>query len=65
MPDRHALLGPSGAHRWMACTPSARLETGIPDKGSRFAKEGTLAHRIGELLLRRRWEGADIAAALD
>lgn len=41
------------------------MEKGIPDKGSVFAKEGTLAHRIGELLLRRRWEGASIAAALE
>lgn len=65
MPDRHALLGPSGAHRWLACTPSARMEHGIPDTGSRFAQEGTLAHRIGELLLRQKWEGADVATALE
>lgn len=38
---------------------------GIPDTGSRFAKEGTLAHHIGELLLRRQWEGADVAAGLE
>lgn len=65
MPDRHALLGPSGAHRWLACTPSARMEKGIPDAGSRFAQEGTLAHHIGELLLRQQWEGADVAAELE
>ena len=64
MPDRHALLGPSTAHRWMNCTPSARLEEGITDKGSTYAAEGTLAHRIGELVLRQRWEGADITAEL-
>ena len=64
MPDVHALLGPSSAHRWMVCTPSARLEEGLVDKGSEYAQEGTLAHRLGELLLRRRWEGADIAADL-
>jgi len=64
MPDRHALLGPSGAHRWLVCTPSARLEEGIPDAGSSYAREGTLAHRVGELLLRRRWEGADTAGEL-
>ncbi len=35
------------------------------DKGSEYAREGTLAHRLGELLLRQRWEGADIAADLE
>ena len=64
MPDVHALLGPSSAHRWMVCTPSARLEEGLVDKGSEYAQEGTLAHRLGELLLRQRWEGADVAADL-
>lgn len=60
MPDRHALLGPSSASMWMNCTPSARLNEGIEDKVSDYAREGTLAHRIGELLLRSRWEDADI-----
>lgn len=65
MPDAHALLGPSGAHRWLVCTPSARLEESLEDKGSTYAEEGTLAHRMGELLLRERFEGADITADLD
>lgn len=64
MPEKHALLSPSSAARWMVCTPSARLEEGLVDKGSEYAREGTLAHRLGELLLRQRWEGADIAADL-
>ena len=65
MPDRHALLGPSSAHMWMACPPSARLGEGFEDQGSEYAEEGTLAHRIGELLLRKRWERADITADLE
>lgn len=60
MPSDHALLGPSSAHRWLSCTPSARLEEGLPDTGSSYATEGTLAHRLGELLLRAEYEGADI-----
>ncbi|MEG0765032.1 MAG: DUF2800 domain-containing protein [Pseudoflavonifractor sp.] len=64
MPDAHALLGPSGAHRWLLCTPSARLEEGLEDTGSIYATEGTLAHRMGELLLREAWEDKDIAADL-
>lgn len=52
MPDAHALLGPSGAQRWMSCTPSARLEEPFPDSSSEYAAEGTLAHNLAELILR-------------
>lgn len=48
----HAVLSPSGASRWLACTPSARLESEFPDKAGEAAKEGTLAHSLGELLIR-------------
>ena len=65
MPDRHAVLGPSSAHMWLNCPPSVRLGDGIEDKGSEYAREGTLAHYIGELLLRKRWEDADITADLE
>ncbi|MBR5088587.1 MAG: DUF2800 domain-containing protein [Ruminiclostridium sp.] len=53
MPEQHALLSASGAHRWLSCTPSARLETQFPDKGSDFAAEGTLAHSLAELKVRK------------
>lgn len=42
----HALLSPSSAHRWLNCTPSARLEEKEADKESSYALEGTLAHAI-------------------
>ena len=48
----HAILSPSGASRWMACTPSARLEQQFPDKAGEAAAEGTLAHSIGERFLK-------------
>lgn len=50
---KHALLSASSANRWMVCTPSARLEDGIPDEGSECAAEGTLAHAIAELKVRK------------
>lgn len=49
----HALLGASGAHRWLNCTPSARLEETLPEKQSDYADEGNLAHDIAELKLRK------------
>ncbi len=49
----HALLSASGAHRWMHCTPSARLEETFPESTSEYAEEGRLAHAIAELKLRK------------
>lgn len=50
---RHALLSASAAHRWLECTAAPRLELQFPDTTSDYAKEGTLAHAIAELKLRR------------
>ena len=50
----HAILSPSGAHRWMACPPSATLETQFSDTTSEAAREGTLAHEICEIKARLR-----------
>lgn len=47
----HALLSPSSADRWMACTPSARLEDQFPDTTSEAAAEGTVAHELAEAML--------------
>lgn len=48
----HSLLSPSGAQRWMTCTPSAQLSAQFPDTTSGAAKEGTLAHELAEQKLR-------------
>lgn len=48
----HALLAPSAATRWIHCTPSARVAEHEPEESSDFAKEGTLAHLIGETILK-------------
>ncbi|GHU68077.1 hypothetical protein FACS1894184_09210 [Clostridia bacterium] len=48
----HALLGPSSAHRWLACTPSARVEAGIVGEVGEAAREGTAAHALLEWKLR-------------
>ena len=53
----HALLSPSSAHRWLHCTPSARLEATLPEPKRRpgtkdFSGEGTLAHSLSEIKLK-------------
>lgn len=50
---KHALLSASGAKRWLSCPPSARLEQQYENTTSVFAEEGTLAHELGELTLRK------------
>ncbi|WP_035295165.1 DUF2800 domain-containing protein [Brevibacillus thermoruber] len=51
----HALLSASGSHKWLHCTPSARLEEQFPETKSTYADEGRLAHEIAELKLRKHF----------
>ena len=53
---QHALLSASGAHRWLNCTPSARLEEKFENKQTVYTQEGTLAHELAELKLRKNYE---------
>ena len=50
---QHAMLSASAAHRWMNCTPSARLEQTFQDNSGEAAAEGTAAHALAEHKLRR------------
>ncbi|MBS3985639.1 MAG: DUF2800 domain-containing protein [Selenomonadales bacterium] len=50
---QHALLSASGAHRWMNCPPSARLEREFEDNSGEAAAEGTSAHALAEHKLRK------------
>ena len=53
MPTQHALLSASSAHRWLHCTGSPLLEKEFPDTTSIYAQEGTLAHELCELKLKK------------
>jgi hypothetical protein len=58
----HAKLSASGAHRWMSCPGSVAAEGELPNRGSAFAKEGSAAHELAEIVLNKGgsafdWEG--------
>lgn len=52
-PKQHADLSASSSHRWLNCTPSAKLEREFDDRESEAAAEGTAAHALAEHKLRR------------
>jgi hypothetical protein len=67
----HARLGPSAAHRWLACPASVllceSLEITGADTGSVYAAEGTAAHSIAEIVASEAFgmmSGAMVTAAL-
>lgn len=48
----HSVIGASSAERWMTCPGSIRLAEGVPKRpASKYAVEGTRAHRLAELVL--------------
>lgn len=55
MPTKHALLSASSASRWLNCTPSAVLESKVKQVSSSYADEGTVAHALAELELRKQF----------
>ena len=50
----HAKLSASGAKKWLNCPLSVELESKICDEESEYAKEGTKAHELSELKLKRK-----------
>jgi hypothetical protein len=50
---KHALLSASSSHKWLNCTPSARLEENFHEETSIFAEEGTAAHTLSEHKLKK------------
>ena len=52
-PKAHAVLSASASHRWLNCSPSARLELEFEDQTSESAADGTAAHALCEHKLRK------------
>ena len=51
--SKHAILSASASHRWLNCTPSARLELEFENTSTEAAREGTAAHALCEHKLKR------------
>lgn len=59
----HSRYSPSAAPRWLRCPGSVPLNEAAEDKPSKYAAEGSAAHWLGEMMLRRGLS-AESAAAL-
>ena len=67
-PIKHAVLGASSSHRWLACPPSARLGERLNARfGARSSPDadlGTKAHALGEIKVRYAlWKADRMTAA--
>ena len=52
MPEVHARLSASGSKKWINCPASVSMEEDFPETESEYAKEGTIAHSLGELKIK-------------
>ena len=52
-PNAHALLSASAAHRWLHCMAAPLFEAQFPSTTSEYAEEGTVAHAVCELYVRK------------
>lgn len=60
----HALLSPSGAHRWMVCPGSVQLESLVSvSPSSVYAAEGTFCHEIAARVIRDSLESESLKSA--
>ena len=47
----HAACSPSSANMWLACPASVTKTAGLTRPSSKFAKEGTAAHAVAEMII--------------
>lgn len=47
--NKHALLSPSSAARWLVCVGALAMERGEPDDSNQYSDEGTCAHAVAAM----------------
>ena len=52
-PLQHAKLSASSAHRWLNCPGSVEFSSFYPSRDTFYTKEGSLAHALAEVLLKK------------
>ena len=62
--ETHAILSPSGAHRWLHCPGSASLTADMPNESSEFAAEGTAAHELATVCFEAQKPAVDFLGKL-
>ncbi len=55
MPTSHAVCSASSSNRWLHCTRAPRFEEQFPASTSVYAEEGTVAHAVCEVAVRRKF----------
>ncbi|QGJ84379.1 protein of unknown function DUF2800 [Salmonella phage vB_SenS-EnJE1] len=63
--DVHALLSPSGAKKWLACSASLACEKDIPNTSGKAAVLGTAMHTLAEIYLNRYIKGTALPLERD
>ncbi len=49
----HAKLSASSAEKWLNCPGSVALEKLFPQQDTEFTKEGSIAHKLAEIKIKR------------
>ncbi|UIW13734.1 hypothetical protein [Salmonella phage vB_SalS-S10] len=63
--DVHALLSPSGAKKWLACSASLACEKDIPNTSGKAAVLGTAMHTLAEIHLNQYIKGTALPLERD
>ena len=56
----HAKLSASSSATWLNCTAAVRMQEKYPNETSNYAQEGTAAHEVADICLRKNLDAEDL-----